>query len=274
MNTLWRAHTRARTHGHPSRPILTALAALAVAATAALALTMAAAAPAHAHDELVGTSVTAGADSGAAEAIVLSFNNEVLEVGTEIVVTGPDGSDATDGLPTVAGRDVTQALASPLNAGSYAMVWRVVSSDGHPIQGEFSLEISETGAGTLSEVAGDEVDPAHEDDADHTHEDGTEHGDAEHSDAEHDHGDETEVTTLGDMGDTSGAAQPWWLWALIAVGVLGVAASVITSAVVGSKRRREAMSGAQGAGESGADEVKTGADSADTHNADENGADR
>lgn len=245
-------HDRAQTHTHartrPSARPSARLAALAVTAFAAIGLSLGSAAPALAHDELVGYSVEADVATGAAKAITLSFNNDIMDVGTEILVTGPSGSDATDGAPIVTGRDVRQPLAAPLAAGDYDVVWRVVSSDGHPIQGAFALLVSETGEGTLS-VAGDSGEEEHE------------HGDEDHGD--HDHGDEPEVTTLAD-GEATAAGQPWWLWALIGIGSAGVVAAVITSAVVGAKRRREAMGGEQGAGGSGADE----------NSADENGADR
>lgn len=253
-----RAHTHTHTRTRPSARPSARLAALAVTAFAAMGLSLGSAAPALAHDELVGSSVEVDVATGAANAITLSFNNDIMDVGTEILVTGPGGSDATDGAPIVAGRDVRQPLAAPLAAGDYDVVWRVVSSDGHPIQGAFALLVSETGEGTLSEAG----DPGEEE---HEHGD-EEHGDEDHGD--HDHGDEPEVTTQAD-GEATAAGQPWWLWALIGIGSAGVVAAVITSAVVGAKRRREAMGGEQGAGESGADE-----NSADESSTDESGADR
>ena len=98
--------------------------------------------PALAHDELVGTQFEVSEEDGQVEAVVLSYSAVILDVGTEIIVTGPDGEDAADGAPEQDGRDVRQALRADLPEGMYDFIWRVVSSDGHPIEGAFSFEIS------------------------------------------------------------------------------------------------------------------------------------
>lgn len=108
---------------------------LAVAALFALAP------PAVAHDELVDTQFVVS-DEGDVEAVVLSFSATLLDVGTEIMATGPDASDVSGGTPTQSGRDITQPFAEDLSAGMYDVVWRVVSSDGHPIEGAFSFEVT------------------------------------------------------------------------------------------------------------------------------------
>lgn len=122
---------------------------------AAAALTLGAiafgpASPALAHDQLVGSEVVEKAD-GTAEAVRLSFSNSIIEVGTEFVLTGPDGADAKGGDPVVDGPDVTQPIAPALEAGDYAGAWRVVSSDGHPIDGVFTLSVAADGSAELRE---------------------------------------------------------------------------------------------------------------------------
>lgn len=149
-------HTSAP-HRHPfTKTALGAVAALGLAVAALLA----AAAPAQAHDQLIDSAIEQS-DSGEATALRLSFNNNVLEMGTEMMVTDAAGGDATNGDPKVSGRDVTLPLNAPLPNGSYNAVWRVVSSDGHPIEGSFSFDVSD---GKASELRG--LDPDDHDAAD------------------------------------------------------------------------------------------------------------
>lgn len=125
------------THRHLLTPVLAALAAL--LATAALTFS---AAPALAHSELVGSTPADGdvVDVAPAE-LVLEFNETIQELGTEVVVTGPDGASAADGDLAVDGELVTQPLLDG-GAGTYTVVWRAVSADGHPISGELAYEVT------------------------------------------------------------------------------------------------------------------------------------
>lgn len=110
--------------------------------------------PAQAHDQLIDVEITT-TDSGEASALQLTFSDNVLEVGTEIHVTAPDGGDATNGLPSFSGRDVTQPFKTPLADGNYTSAWRVVSSDGHPIEGGFTFDIVDGGAGEIRPYTGE-----------------------------------------------------------------------------------------------------------------------
>ncbi|GII99862.1 hypothetical protein CLV28_1006 [Sediminihabitans luteus] len=127
----------------PARPA-TARRALAGLGTAALTglLLLAVPGAAQAHDQLVGADPADGSTLTAVpDAITLTFNEEVLEVSPEIVVTDASGTAVTDGTPTVSGIDVTQALPADLANGEYDVAWRVVSGDGHPIDGELSFTV-------------------------------------------------------------------------------------------------------------------------------------
>lgn len=207
----------------------------AVAATAVLALTglFASSSPAFAHDQLVGYDVQVDANDGSATAVILSFNNEIMDVGAEILVTDPSGGDAAGGAPTVAGRDVTQPLASHLSDGEYRIDWRVVSSDGHPISGALILVI-EAGTGTVA--------PAPEEPAEEEHD----HGDHEHAD---EHGTEAHVTAEGetpegavnDAGESpAGGLDPLATTIIVAV-VAVAAAGAVVAVAIGAKRRRQAF---------------------------------
>jgi methionine-rich copper-binding protein CopC len=100
------------------------------------------AAPASAHDELLSSDPAAGTTvDELPAAITLSFSAELLSDGSSTVVQVTDaaGSALVDGAPIVDGAVVTQPLTSG-SAGTVSVAWRVVSSDGHPISGEFSFE--------------------------------------------------------------------------------------------------------------------------------------
>lgn len=195
---------------------------------AAGALLLTAAAPALAHDELVGTELVAGPTDGTIDAVQLSFNNSIVEVGTEITVSGPNDESVADGDPLVSGPDVTQPLIAELPTGEYRGAWRVVSSDGHPIEGEFSFTLSgDETADTLPEIV--EGTPS---EAEHDHpEDGN-------SDEAHEHDDE-----VSDANIVSEETTPVWLIIVIVVGGVGVIASIITGITVGQRRRARGMNG-------------------------------
>lgn len=124
----------------PRRRTLPAVLATAFLAAAAL---LAPALPAAAHDELIATDPTADAVLESLPAqITLSFSADVLpDAGATVVeVTDASGASLTDGTPEAAGAEVTQALAGPAS-GAVTVRWRVVSSDGHPIDGEFAFSV-------------------------------------------------------------------------------------------------------------------------------------
>lgn len=218
---------RTSTAANSSRRRLTSLASIALLAGAA---TFGVAAPALAHDELLGTELVTSASGDALESFQLTFSNSIIEVGTEIIVTGPDGADAKGGDPEIAGPVVTQPLAQDLKPGEYAAAWRVVSSDGHPIEGTFGIVVPESGA---ADAAISELDPRGED----------EH---EHSEGDHDHpaGSEHDDHGSAEDADATGAApagMPLGGTIAIAVGGVLVVAGGAAAAIVGNRRRAQGM---------------------------------
>ena len=102
--------------------------------------------PAAAHDELIGTDPASDAVlETLPEQITLSYSADVLtDAGATVIeVTDAAGTSLTDGVPEVSGSEVTQALAGPAS-GTVTVQWRVVSSDGHPIDGEFAFSVPES----------------------------------------------------------------------------------------------------------------------------------
>lgn len=118
---------------------------------AAPLLAVALAGPAHAHNVLESTVPADGAtvDTTPAE-VVLRFDQPVLGLGAAVRVTGPDG-DMQTGAPESIDSAVRQALRPGSPAGRYTVAWRVTSSDGHPITGEFGF--TSAAAGTASATA-------------------------------------------------------------------------------------------------------------------------
>ena len=121
--------------------------ALLVLAGAVLTLVVSAA-PAAAHNVLTGTSPADGGQVGPTpSAVVLTFDQPAVAMGTQILVTGPSGQVQT-GPPRLVDDTVTQDLAGGAPAGAYTVAWRVTSVDGHPVSGTFTFTSSQAGSGT------------------------------------------------------------------------------------------------------------------------------
>lgn len=194
--------------------VLTGLAMLGAAVFGAIAP----AAPALAHDELIDQEMVLDPADGALEAVQLTFNNTVMDVGTEIHVTGPDEADATDGDPEHDGPVVRQPLAAELTEGDYEVAWRVVSSDGHPIDGMFviALTVDENGSAEGSTI----VEPD------------------DRPDEAQGEGPSGEATAAEDENiDLSGSEAGLPVWAIVLISIGGVAALIAIFAAVARKRR-------------------------------------
>ncbi|MGG7507530.1 copper resistance CopC family protein [Plantibacter sp. YIM 135249] len=108
----------------------------------ALCLVLMSSVPAVAHDELVSSSPAAGAmlDAGPEE-VRLRFSEELLPLGAAIIVEDPAGKQWNRADVTLEGDTLRSALAPDMTQGTYRLVWRVVSSDGHPISGVVPFSI-------------------------------------------------------------------------------------------------------------------------------------
>jgi methionine-rich copper-binding protein CopC len=113
---------------------------------AALALPAAAA---QAHDVIESTNPANGATVAAVPASVqLTFDHTPIAIGTEIQVKDASGTNQADGAAQVVDNNVTQAIKPGAPAGTYTVVWRVVSSDSHPIEGTFTFTATSGGSGS------------------------------------------------------------------------------------------------------------------------------
>ena len=124
----------------------TRLGAAVLAAAPVAGLLLLAAPVAEAHDVLVSTSPAEGTTVDAPpESVALTFDNAVQNKFAQVVVLGPDETPYQDGDPDVVGATVTQQVAG-LPAGEITVSYRVVSSDGHPIEGTYTFTVAATTA--------------------------------------------------------------------------------------------------------------------------------
>ncbi|MEV8272979.1 copper resistance CopC family protein [Microbacterium sp. NPDC077184] len=131
------------------------LAAVWLAFAVLLATVLLPATPAAAHDELIGSDPAAGsAVETLPAALTLTFSAEIApdEGASEIQVTDAAGTTLNDGAPVVEGTTLTQALAGTAS-DEVTVLWKVVSSDGHPISGEFSFTVTAPPAPSPTESA-------------------------------------------------------------------------------------------------------------------------
>ncbi|PWC05345.1 hypothetical protein DCE94_03415 [Agromyces badenianii] len=191
----------------------------AAALTVAAGITLAGAAPAFAHDELIGSSPEPGQVFDAAPSeVALDFSNDIIEVGTAVVVVDHHGEDVAVGEPVIAGPRVTASLPADLE-GEYQVRWRAVSSDGHPIEGTIDFGVGDGATGVWTEQ------PPHDDAA---------AGDGDHADSGDEDGEHEgeHAETL----DTAAGGPDGWAVAGFVVGGLGILA-LIAAIIVNAKRK-------------------------------------
>lgn len=193
----------------------TARIAAGIAATAlAVGSWIAATAPASAHDELISSSP--GTNSVVAtmpDTLTLTYNEDVMTVGDEVALTDGSGNTVTTGEPTIDGAVVSIPVpnASSLADGAYSLAWRVVSADGHPVEGTIVFSV---GAVAATQAASESA-------AEHSHD---ESGEAEASGDTH----ESSVTAAA-ASDSTASSSPnlAWVWVGGAIVVLGAVIAVV-----------------------------------------------
>ncbi|TMR92283.1 copper resistance CopC family protein [Nonomuraea basaltis] len=111
----------------------------ALTAILAALLVLGTAGPALAHDALKSSSPAKGAEVAALDEVKLEFTAKVRT--PFVIVRGPGDAQHELGKPEVDGPVVTQAVKGPLPDGKYTIAYRVVSSDGHPIEGEIPFKV-------------------------------------------------------------------------------------------------------------------------------------
>ena len=134
--------------GVSARPISRLAAVLVALPLVLVALVIGTALAASAHNTLISSDPKDGTTVAEPPAqLTLTFNDDILAVGSAMQVTGPDGTVDLD-APTVDGPRLVQQLPDGLPAGGYEVVWRVTSADGHPIDGTLRFTASAGAAAT------------------------------------------------------------------------------------------------------------------------------
>ncbi|WP_437043731.1 copper resistance protein CopC [Streptomyces sp. enrichment culture] len=128
-----------------------------------LVLLLGGAAPAPAHSALRGTDPEDGSVvPRAPRHLTLTFTESVGLLDDSFRVFGPDQRRVRTGEPTHAdGRSDTARirLTGKLAQGTYAVAWRVVSADSHPVSGAFTFSVGKRSATTVQVDTGPEEDP-------------------------------------------------------------------------------------------------------------------
>ncbi len=118
--------------------------ALVAALLLALLAVLAIPSPASAHDELLGSDPAQDSTVDALpDQLTLTFSGAIAteEGASEVSVTDASGTELADGAPTAQDNVLTQPLDGEAS-GAVTVLWKVVSSDGHPISGEFSFTVA------------------------------------------------------------------------------------------------------------------------------------
>lgn len=111
-------------------------------------------APASAHDAAESTSPASGATVAAPpEKVSVTFNKNPLALGSQILVNDAAGANWADGAVEIVDNVASQKLKPGAPAGAYTVVWRVVSSDSHPIEGNFTFTATAGAAGSTAAAA-------------------------------------------------------------------------------------------------------------------------
>lgn len=125
----------------------------AVVVTSVLFAVLLGAPSAQAHSDLESASPAVdGTVEEAPGALELTFTDGVQPGFAQIAVLDPSGTDVTDAEPTVQGDVVTQPVSMG-GGGAYGVSYRIVSADGHTIQGTYGFTF------TPAAVTADPADP-------------------------------------------------------------------------------------------------------------------
>ncbi|GAA3822153.1 copper resistance protein CopC [Sphaerisporangium flaviroseum] len=126
--------------------------AAALAFVVAVVLGTALASPALAHTSLKSSDPEKGSTVKGLDSVTLTFNESVRF--PVVIVRDAHGRAFHDGKPKMDGPKVIQKVSAPLPSGKYSIAWRVVSDDGHPVEGEipFTVKAEQASASPTSQA--------------------------------------------------------------------------------------------------------------------------
>ncbi|MFF3855405.1 copper resistance protein CopC [Micromonospora sp. NPDC002575] len=131
------------------------------AALAALAVLVAPAAPAAAHNSLASAVPAADARlTTPPSEITVRFLQKLNPDLTTVVLSDAARRVVPTGAPVVAGTRATVTVAEALPDGAYTVAYRVVSTDGHPVQGSYRFTVAGPAATAPTPADGTPTAPA------------------------------------------------------------------------------------------------------------------
>lgn len=111
--------------------------------------------PASAHDAAESSSPVQGATVPTPpEQVSITFNNNPLALGSQVRVNDAAGTNWAEGDVEIVDNVASQKLKEGAPAGLFTVVWRVVSSDSHPIEGTFTFTATSAATGALAPGSG------------------------------------------------------------------------------------------------------------------------
>jgi methionine-rich copper-binding protein CopC len=123
--------------------------------TVASAILLFLAAPtAYAHSELVSSNPAAASNiQELPQQIELEFNEELLNLGSgnSISIVSPNGEDLGMGETSTDGATITRLLNTTSEFGSFKVLYRVASADGHVLNGSYTFNLNMTAVTTSNE---------------------------------------------------------------------------------------------------------------------------
>jgi methionine-rich copper-binding protein CopC len=112
-------------------------------AALALALGLTGASAAAGHASQTGSTPAADAVVDTAPSVVdVSFDTPLMDIGAALVVRSEDGTVVSDPVPVVERTRIQVAVEPDAPPGVYAVAYRVVSQDGHPITSTFEYTVA------------------------------------------------------------------------------------------------------------------------------------
>lgn len=98
---------------------------------------------ASAHATLIGSDPADGATLQAAPtAVTLTFDDSLENFEPVVTITGPDGNQYQSGAATIDGPTLSTAVGLLTAPGTYTIAYRVVSDDGHPVEGQVRFDLA------------------------------------------------------------------------------------------------------------------------------------
>ena len=110
-------------------------------------------APAQAHNVLISSDPRNGTELATGpEKITLTFDQPVRQGFAQISVIGPDGARWEEGKTTVDRTKVSVGVKPLGPAGVYAVGYRILSSDGHPVSQKITFTLTAPGQGASAQA--------------------------------------------------------------------------------------------------------------------------